>query len=80
MARSTVKHEELVSFRLPRPMLERIDRLVPVLASDPANAAWRVSRGAALRLALMEGLAVLEGRYPETSRPSTRHPRRHRGR
>lgn len=52
-----------ISMRLPADLLGRIDRLVPTLARDPANAAWRVSRGSVLRLALIEGLALLEGRH-----------------
>lgn len=41
-------------------LLDRVEALVPVLADDPAFAAWRINKSSVLRLALQEGLARLE--------------------
>lgn len=50
------------SLRLTEDILERADRLVPLLADDPALVAGavQVGRATVLRLALLRGLAELE--------------------
>lgn len=65
-------NEIQISMRLPKDLLDRAKALVPVLAVDPAHAVWRISQAAVLRLALAEGLAVLETRYPVASRATRR--------
>jgi hypothetical protein len=59
---------------LPGELLRRVDALVAATEDDPANAFWRVSRGALLRRALIEGLAILEER--SNVRPTVRRVRR----
>ena len=50
--------------RLPALLLERADRLVEPLVTAPEGAAvGNVTRATVLRLAIAEGLAVLEGRF-----------------
>jgi hypothetical protein len=45
-------------------MVERVDRLLPKLNRDPAlTALGPVTRAAALRLAIVDGLSRLESRY-----------------
>ncbi len=67
-------NDQMLSMRIPSEWLTRVDALVDVAAKDPANAAWRVSRAALLRLAMFEGVKSLERRYGV--RPSARRVRR----
>ena len=67
-------NDQLVSLRLPSEMVRRLDAVAVEAERDPENAAWRVSRGAMIRLALIEGLKVLEQRYQV--RPPARRVRR----
>lgn len=53
-------NEEQVSIRLPPALLERADKLTRKLSADPAHAAFRVTRAAVLRLALIRGIEALE--------------------
>jgi hypothetical protein len=53
-----------VSVRVPKELVDRLDRLVPKLAKDPA---WHtlgiVSRTSAIKLALLRGVEALEKQY-----------------
>ena len=42
---------------------ERADALISRIAKDPAYAAYRVSRSSVIRMALAEGLEILEQKY-----------------
>jgi hypothetical protein len=57
--------ESPVTLRLPADIVGRIDALVPAVArdSDTATLLGGVSRSAVLRLVVVEGVRVLEGRY-----------------
>jgi hypothetical protein len=57
--------ESPVTLRLPVDLVARIDALLPkiVADSDTATLLGGVSRSSALRLVIVEGLRVLEGRY-----------------
>jgi hypothetical protein len=62
----TVKDENLtVGIRFTVAQLERIDALLPALRLDPMLTATvpTPTRSLALRLAMLEGLAILEQRY-----------------
>ena len=62
----TVKDENLtVGVRFTVAQLERIDALLPALRRDPTLTASvpTPTRSLALRLAMLEGLAILEQRY-----------------
>ena len=62
----TVKDENLtVGIRFTVAQLERIDALLPALRRDPTLTASvpTPTRSLALRLAMLEGLAILEQRY-----------------
>jgi hypothetical protein len=62
MADSTI-----VTLRLPKSLVERADELIPRLRDDDQMmVVGRVSRSIVLRLAVLRGLEVLEGRLPET--------------
>ena len=57
----TVNEDEKVSIRLPVEWLQRLDRLVAALSSDPnMSAAVTVTRLTVVRVALLRGLALLE--------------------
>jgi hypothetical protein len=61
--------ERPVTLRLPPDLLERAERLLPGLGRDPRlSALASLSRSQVLRLALLEGLQVLERRYRATER------------
>jgi len=60
-----------ITIRLPAALVERVEALIPSLANDPAITAARGgSRGiglsAVVRLALLEGLVILERRHKRT--------------
>ena len=57
--------ESPVTLRLPADLVARIDALLPKIGADSDTAALLggVSRSSALRLVIVEGLRVLEGRY-----------------
>jgi len=47
--------------RVPSTLAQRVDALVPILATDPdLGAVGRITRSAVIRLALARGLASLE--------------------
>ncbi len=53
--------------RVPGELLDRADKLVPILSTDPELRAWgRVSRASVIRLALLRELEVLERRAVKT--------------
>lgn len=55
------------SLTIDRDLAERVEVLVPAVAGDPrARAHGRVTRASILRLALLEGVEVLERRYGVT--------------
>ena len=54
----------MTPLRLPPDLVERADRLVPLVAADPKVAAvGRVTRSAVLRTALVKGLESMEWQY-----------------
>lgn len=62
--RTPASVDVLTSIRLPSAMVERVDRLLPALNRDPAlTALGPVTRAAALRLAIVDGLSRLESKY-----------------
>ena len=68
---------KLLSLRLPADLLDRLDALVPAVDQDSelvavASAQGAASRSLVLRLALVEGVKVLEARYGK----ATRKPKR----
>lgn len=67
-AKRHVTADRTLSIRVPGSLLERIEAIVPALAQDPTVIATKGGTGgvgvsAVVRLALLEGLAVLEKRY-----------------
>jgi len=63
MSEAPVVSMEQISIRLEPELGERADALANALASRPEFKAFRMTRAAALRMAMLEGLAVLEQRY-----------------
>lgn len=68
---------KLLSLRLPADLLDRLDALVPAVDKDSelvavASAQGAASRSLVLRLALVEGVKVLESRYATTGRKPKR--------
>jgi hypothetical protein len=56
-----VSNEEQVSIRLPTELLDRAEKLARKLAADPTHSTvFRVTRAAALRMALLRGVEALE--------------------
>ena len=55
-----VANDQQVALRLPREALVRADRLAKQLSGRSEFAAFRVTRSAVLRLAVLNGLAQLE--------------------
>ncbi len=53
-------NEIQTAIRLPKDTVVRAGRLAKILATKPKYAAFRMSRSAVLRLALLRGLAALE--------------------
>jgi len=65
-----------LNLRLPAADLARADALVDLVGNDPATQWGRVTRAAVLRMAVAEGLAVLEARHRQTgSSPTATGPR-----
>jgi predicted transcriptional regulator len=60
---------EQISIRLDPELSARADSLVATLADRPEFKAFRTTRAAILRMAMLEGLAVLEQRYPGPPQP-----------
>jgi hypothetical protein len=62
--------ENPVTLRLPADLLRRADALVPALGRDGRTAvlAGMITRSVVLRLALAEGLQILEARHRPPSR------------
>ena len=61
-----VQKDSLLSLRLPQHLLQRLEAVIPHLQNDPRLAAasgGKISRSAALRLAIVEGVEVLERLY-----------------
>ncbi len=58
------RSETPTTIRLPAEVLARAEDLVEVLQADPEAIKWgRISRSTVLRLAVVEGLKVLERRH-----------------
>jgi hypothetical protein len=55
---------EQISIRLEPELAARADSLAAALAERPEFKAFRMTRAAALRMAMLEGLTILEQRYP----------------
>jgi len=56
--------DEQVVLRLPEGSTERAERLIPVISEDPQFLAMgKIKKTAVFRLAVLEGLSVLERRY-----------------
>ena len=66
--------EETIVLRLPDASTERAERLVPAVSADPQFAAMgKVKKSMVFRLAILEGLKVLEKRYhPKPRKKSKR--------
>ena len=64
-ALTTAPAETPVVLRLPPDLVARIDALMPAVRADTTTATLlgRLSRSALYRLAMLEGLKVLERRY-----------------
>lgn len=63
-----MSNDQQIPIRLPTEIVERIDALVPLLASDPKLGAWRITRSAVMRQALLRGLEALEADYETRGR------------
>lgn len=74
-----MSNEEQIALPLPSDLLKRADRLAAVLAELPEYQITRTTRSAVLRLALVRGLAALEGEHGRTSGREARRTQR-RGR
>ncbi len=62
---ATTMTQNPLTLRIPEGMLERLDALVPVIASAPELATVAtVKRSDVIRVCLLRGLAVLESEYP----------------
>ena len=60
-------NDKHVNVRLPADMVDRLDRLVPLVAADPRYRPFgRVTRSTVLRLAVEHGLGPLEAEYGRT--------------
>lgn len=61
LEKPTMSNEKQVTIRLPTALLDRAENLARKLAADPAHStAFRVTRAAALRMALHRGIEALE--------------------
>lgn len=57
-------NDKHVNVRLPADMVDRLDRLLPLVAADPRYRPFgRVTRSTVLRLAVEHGLGSLEAEY-----------------
>ena len=68
MAAAAVRKQN-TALRLTTELLARSDALVSRIEASPAGQWGRITRSAILRMALVEGLAILETRYPEIAAP-----------
>ena len=70
MAKHAALSESPITLRLPTDILERLDAVAPAIGKDSDTAALLggVSRSSVVRLAIVEGLRVLERRYRGKSR------------
>ena len=60
----TLVNDKHVNVRLPAAMVDRLDRLVPLVATDPRYRPFgSVTRSTVLRLAVEHGLGPLEAEY-----------------
>lgn len=56
----------LIALRLAPDLIERADRLIETIGKDPTlSTVGEITRSTVLKLAIMEGLAVLEQRYEQ---------------
>lgn len=60
---TTVNKEQQISIRLEPDVAERAETLVTQMTPLAEFKAFRLTRAAVLRMAMLEGLTVLEGRY-----------------
>jgi len=66
---TTMTNEEQVSIRLPAGFLERVGKLARRLAKDPTHSTpFRVTRAAALRMALLRGVEALEADFKDKAK------------
>jgi hypothetical protein len=63
----TMPNDSQFVLRLPADMIARVEALVPKLGAAPSLGAFRVSRSAILRMALVRGLDELEREYSRKS-------------
>lgn len=67
-----VTKEQQISIRLEPDLAERAEALSNALGSRPEFRAFRMTRAAVLRMAMLEGLATLEAKYElETPKEKT---------
>ena len=65
--------EEQIVLRLPDGTAERAERLAPAITDDPQYFAYgKIKKSMVLRLAVLEGLAVLEERYSSKRKKRSR--------
>jgi hypothetical protein len=61
----------IVNFRLPEEFVARLEALIPAVAADPDYATLgRVSTSLVYRVALLEGVKILEARYSKAKKRS----------
>lgn len=64
-----MSNEEQVSLRLPTALLDRAEKIARKMAADPTHSTvFRVSRSAALRMALLRGVEALEADHASKSK------------
>jgi hypothetical protein len=69
---ATMPHEIQVSVRLPGDVPDRAEALAEAIANLPEFRAFRITRAAVLRMAMLEGLQAMEARYGVTPSPKPR--------
>lgn len=74
-----MSNETQVSVRLPADVPQRAEDLAELLSGLPEFQAFRMTRAAVLRMAMIEGLAALEERYSEQRGRTTGKTRRKGG-
>jgi hypothetical protein len=56
--------DEQTVLRLPQGTAERAEKLIPCISNDPSTLALgKITRYTVLRMAIVEGMAVLENKY-----------------
>lgn len=55
--------DEQISIRLEKDVADRAEKLAQIMASRPEYKAFRMTRAAVLRMAMIEGIAALESRF-----------------